>query len=365
MILRWLDLLHRWTGGIVGLLLAVIGLSGTVLVWEEAWMSLPGAGDPLRMDPAATGAAVEAAIGLDPALSRITFADVDMGLHQAIYVDGGGAYLTQAGEVVDRWDSLWGRPELWLFDLHHYLFLGEPGKYTTGVLGLLLLAFAITGLILWWQTRKTFRFRLWPARMTRPAIVRQHRDLGVVASPLLILSALTGTFMVFPPVADTLLAPWTDPAKAPPAPPTGAGAVTPGTDWRRLMANAQAAFPNALPRRLMLPRRPGAPAVLRLRQDFEWTPNGRTYVYLDPATTRVMAVEDPAAGDTASAITEKFYPVHAGKVGGFVWHLALTFSGLTLTLLGTLAVWSFWFRRPKARTMPRARKPVSVAPQTR
>jgi len=359
LILRWLDLLHRWTGGITGLLLAVLGLSGTLLVWEEAWIGLPGADDPLRADATALGATVEAAIAHDPALSRITFADVDMGLHQAIYADGGGAYLTQTGTVVDQWNSLWGRPELWLFDLHHYLFLGETGKYTTGVLGLLLLAFSITGLILWWQTRKTFKFRLWPKRMTRSAIVRQHRDIGVIASPLLILAALTGSFMVFPAMADALLAPWADPATAAPAPPTGAGAVTAETDWRRLMVSAHAAFPEALPRRIMLPRRPGAPVVLRLRQDFEWTPNGRTYVYLDPATAGVLAVEDPATSDTASAITEKFYPVHAGKVGGFLWHLALTFAGLTLTLLGTLTAWTFWFRRPKAaRPAPPALQPA-------
>lgn len=359
MILRWLDLLHRWTGGIVGLLLAVIGLSGTLLVWEETWIGLPGAGDPLQQDAAALGAAVDAAIAIDPGLSRITFADHGMALHQAIYADGGGAYLTQAGAVADRWESLWGRPELWLFDLHHYLFLGEAGKYTTGVLGLLLLSFSITGLILWWRTRKTFKFRLWPARMTRSAIVRQHRDLGVVASPLLMLAALTGSFMVFPAVADALLTPWADPARAPPEPPTQAGAVTLQTDWRRLMVSAQAAFPAALPRRLMLPRRPGAPAVLRLRQDFEWTPNGRTYVYLDPATAQVLGVEDPATGDMASAISEKFYPIHSGKVGGFFWRLTLTFAGLTLILLGTLTVWTFWFRRPKAgRAAPRALQPA-------
>jgi uncharacterized iron-regulated membrane protein len=118
------------------------------------------------------------------------------------------------------------------------------------------------------------------------------------------------------------------------------------------MLNAQAAFPAAAPRRLMLPAEPGAPLTLRLKQDFEWTPNGRTYVYVDPATGHVLATEDPASGDTASAIAEKFYPVHSGKVGGLFWHLALTFSGLTLALLGSLAAWSFWFAtssRPQLR----------------
>lgn len=357
--MKLLALLHRWTGGLVGLLLAVIGLSGTVLVWEEHWIGLPGADDPLRGDAAAIGAAVEAAMAVDPELARITFADGRMGLHQAIYADGGGAYLTQAGEVVDRWDSLWGRPELWLFDLHHYLFMGESGKYLTGLLGLLLLAFSITGLILWWRTRRKFKFRLWPARMTRSAIVRQHRDLGAVASPLLILSALTGSLMVFPSVSDALLSPWAGSETAPARPGT-AGPVNAATDWRAVMVNAQARFPEALPRRLTLPNEAGAPLVLRMKQGFEWTPNGRTYVYVDPASTQVLGIDDPATSDTAPAVAEKYYPVHAGKVGGVLWRLMLTFSGLTLTLLGTLATWSFWFPRA-AKPQIRALGPTAVA----
>lgn len=356
-----LAFLHRWTGGIVGLLLAVIGLSGTLLLWEESWIGLPGADDPLRAEPVLIGQAVAAAMAENPELSRITFADEHIGLHQAIYAGGGGIYLGQGGQIVDRWDSLWGRPELWLFDLHHYLFMGETGEYVTGLLGLLLFAFSVTGLILWWRTRKTFRFRLWPARMTSSAIVRQHRDIGAVASPLLILSAFTGAMMVFPSASVLLLTPWTESRPAKPK-VTATGTVGPATDWSRVMANAQAAFPGALPRRLTLPERPEAPLVLRMKQEFEWTPNGRTYVYLDPGTAQVLAIDDPAAGDTAAAITEKYYPVHAAKVGGLLWRLILTFSGLSLVMLGTFASWSFWFAkpaRPKAR--PILQEPLAEA----
>jgi uncharacterized iron-regulated membrane protein len=350
--MRLLALLHRWTGGIVGLLLAVIGLSGTALVWEESWIGLPGADNPLVSDPAVVADAVTAAMALDPTLTRITFAGQDMALHQAIYADGGGAYLDQAGVVVDRWDSLWGRPELWLFDLHHYLFLGESGKYVTGALGLLLIAFAVSGLVLWWRTRRTFRFRLWPARMTRSAIVRQHRDIGVIAAPLLLLSATTGVLMIFPTLSTSLTAPWAGGESETPAMPSDISPPDARTDWRRVMINAEAVFPDAAPRRLMLPARPGEPPALRMKQPFEWTPNGRTYVWFDPANGQVLATQDPAAGDTASAIVEKFYPIHAAKVGGVLWKLALTFSGLALVLLGTFATWSFWFRkagRPEVR----------------
>jgi len=48
---------------------------------------------------------------------------------------------------------------------------------------------------------------------------------------------------------------------------------------------------------------------------------------------------------------------HAAKVGGFGWEIAMTLSGLALTLLGSLAVWSFWFRRN--RPMP-ARRPATA-----
>lgn len=55
-----LALLHRWTVGIAGLLLALIGPSGMVLMWEESWIGRSGADDPPIAKPAAIGNAVAA-----------------------------------------------------------------------------------------------------------------------------------------------------------------------------------------------------------------------------------------------------------------------------------------------------------------
>ena len=49
----------------------------------------------------------------------------------------------------------------------------------------------------------------------------------------------------------------------------------------------------------------------------------------------------------------------AGKAGGLVWKLAMTLSGFGLTLLGSLAVWSFWIRRVIHR---RSRRPHPASP---
>lgn len=140
--MKLLSLLHRWTGGFVGVVLAVIGLSGTALLWEDNWILLDGANDAPASSPAELAKAIEVAIQTAPGLSRITFAGEEIGLHQAIYSDGSGAYIARDGTVIERWSGIWERPELWLFDLHHYLLMGEIGKTITGVLGVLLLAFS-------------------------------------------------------------------------------------------------------------------------------------------------------------------------------------------------------------------------------
>ncbi|RDC60858.1 hypothetical protein HME9302_02074 [Alteripontixanthobacter maritimus] len=323
------------------MMLAVIGLSGTVLLWEDSWILLEGANDAPTSNTAQLAKAIEVAVETAPELSRVTFAGEEIGLHQAIYADGSGAYIAQEGIVVDRWSGIWERPELWLFELHHYLLMGEVGKTITGVLGIILLAFTITGAILWWRTKQTFRFRLWPARYTASAIVRHHRDLGVVASPLLLIAAATGTMMVFPAISSALLSPVTT-ADPKPELPTDLASVGRSTDWAAVMANAQSAFPSAAARRLMLPPTPEEPIAIRFRQDFEWTPNGRSYAWVAPRTGIVVAKDDPAMGDTASAVVEKFYPIHAAKVGGILWRISMTFAGLALVLLGLFASWSFW-----------------------
>ncbi|HEU5481626.1 MAG TPA: PepSY domain-containing protein, partial [Sphingomicrobium sp.] len=133
--MKLLSLLHRWAGGLIGLLLAVMGLSGAILVWEGSWIALPGASDPVVEQPARIAAIVDGAAA-GGKLSRMTFASDEIGLHLAVNSDGSGAYIRQDGAVVDSWASQWERPELWLFDFHHHLFAGNIGESITGMAGI-------------------------------------------------------------------------------------------------------------------------------------------------------------------------------------------------------------------------------------
>ncbi len=356
-----LRLLHRWAGGLIGLFLAVLGLSGALLVHKDAFLraTLPHAADVPTQDPAAVAATVAKSFSGPDAPRSFVLASERVGLHQLSYVDRArGAYVDQSGEMVAAWSSKWERPEVWLFDLHHHLLAADTGKMAAGIMALVGLGFVVTGVILWWPARRLFALRAWPANMSRNAVVRQHRDLGVVTAPLLFVSMLTGVMMTLPAVEDVLLAPFSSPAvmaAAQKPPQIEGGPKTADIDYGALLATARAKYPDAELRIITLPTKPGGLISLRVRQQAEWLPNGRTMFWFDPADGRLVQSRDALSQPLGVRIANAEYPIHAAKVGGLPYRLVMTASGLTLALLGSLAVWSFW-AGPKAQKRKRPKR---------
>jgi uncharacterized iron-regulated membrane protein len=354
--MRILDLIHRWTGGIIGLVLAILGLTGALLVYRENWVMVPHAGDTLVRDPALIAQATERMLAAQGRVESIVYANERFGLNQLRMKGDAGAYADQAGHIVTQWASQWHRPELWLFDLHHHLFSGDVGETIIGIAGLCVLLFVVTGTILWWRTRRTFKPRLIPRRLSRAAILMHHRDLGIIVAPLILLSALTGTMMIFRPVATVLLAPFSAPGEivaSLAAPKLKSAPLAAHPDWNAIIAAAHARFPDATIRILALPRKAGAPITIRMKRAGEWLPNGRSTLWFDAGSGQLLAARDALAMPLGARIFNAAYPVHAARIGGLAWRLVMTCSGLALMLLGSLAVWSFWFKPPPAR--PRRR----------
>ncbi len=351
--MRVIDLLHRWTGGLVGLLLAVFGLTGTILVYKDYWIDAPHARDPQIQEIDALAAAITRVTAeAETPVRSILLAKQNFGLHLVRYGGEAGAYADQAGNIVARWNSKWDRVELWMFDLHHYLFFGEAGEMAGGILGLAGLGFIVTGTILWWSRRKFFRWRNaglpWPKRMSRPAIMHNHRDVGLIWAPMLAVSFFTAVMLTVPALADAILAPWNNgvtiaQSLAPPA--VKGGVATAPPDWKQLLTAARTRFPETEFRIVALPAKEGDLISLRTRQRSEWLPNGRSTFWFDPADGRVVEARDAFALSPGMRFFNKTYPLHAATVGGQAFRLLTAVMGIVLTVLGTLAVWTFWFRR--------------------
>ena len=101
-----LDTLHRWTGGLIGLVLALLGLSGTILLYEHLWIGLPGTSDPLRSDLATVAATTERLMAM-PAAQGIIYADERFGLHQLRFGEGDSSgrshWLAQRVTISPDW----------------------------------------------------------------------------------------------------------------------------------------------------------------------------------------------------------------------------------------------------------------------
>jgi uncharacterized iron-regulated membrane protein len=345
--MRSIELLHRWGGGLVGLILAVLGLTGSLLVYKDTWIALPHANDARVADPAALGQLTARLLKDARGGESLTYASDSFGLVQ-FRSGNNGFYATQSGEVIEHWSTQWDRPELWLFDLHHYLLAGEAGKFLAGIAGLAGILFVFTGAILWWRTRRTFLLRIWPKRLSSSSIRMHHRDLGIVAAPLIILSALTGAMLIFRPVAHVVLAPFGAPTTLdnelqPPV--LKSTPLAPHPNWPAIIARAHRIFPDATIRIVAMPRSVGEPIAVRMKREAEWLPNGRTILWFDAGTGRLLGSRDAQALSTVTQVFNAVYPLHAAKVGGFGYRFVMSMAGIAMAILGSLAVWSFWRSR--------------------
>ena len=369
---------HRWAGAFVSLVLVILGLSGTLLVFKDDWLraSLPGAAVPVTADPAM---AADAALAAERvfgagAVRSIVLAHPGLGLHTVALADGSGAYLAPGGAVVDRWTGN-GRPEAWLFDLHHRLLSGETGEVVVGATGLALVVLALTGLVITLPLRPGQLLALWPATRTRRDLLAAHRGLGLVLAGPLLVFALSGAAMVFdgparalagllggpatpvtPPVLPPVLPPGLPPGPAP-ARDTGSTA----TDWRAALTTAQALHPRAQLRVLVWPGA-GRPLQIRLRGPDEWHPNGRTTVWLEPGSDRVLASRAAAAAPLGEQWYNALYPIHAARLGSGIGARAVDFAwagaGLGLAASGLFGLWAFLVRPQRN---PRKRPQVAAA----
>lgn len=362
--MRIVDLLHRWLGGLMGLVLAVLGLSGALLAHKDLWVGVPGARDAQVQDTAALVAAVER-IMADPGdrPRSIVLATKSFGLDRLSFGGEAGAYARQSGEIVERWSGKWERPEIWIFDLHHHLLSGDTGETVAGVAALFGLGFVITGLILWWPLRRSFEVRALPRSGSRFAILRHHRDWGALLAPLLALVMVTGAVMVFRPLTNVIFGPGAaaEIKASLEAPKASKARLAERPDWRGMIETARGLYPDAELRVISLPRGESGLISLRLRQPQEWLPNGRTLVWFAADTGRLVQTRDALKMPVRAQAYGALYPLHAGKVGGLAYRLAVTLAGVGLTLFGTLTVWTFWFRRKSLGGAPSSGKDVRAA----
>lgn len=348
--MRLLRSIHAWSGAILGLALALVCLSGALLTLRPLYNALvyPEAAEIAPPPtPEALGLEAEAVmVRYGDEIIAALEAPVDGFGYWRIYYDAGGGAFVASGSLalVDRWGSSGTLPDA-LYEFHAHLFAGETGEKIVGLLGLVLVLFVVSGVAIWLGGRRRLRPALAPRSAHRRDLLAWHTETGVLLAVFIALSGITGAAMVYGDTAEAVfaLALSDEAAAAPPSPE----AVAPG--WDSAFAAARERFPGATIRQVFLSLDPGDPIGIRLRQPAEWHPNGRTLVWIAPASGAVSALSDARAASPAVKAADLMFPLHAGIAGATWWSVVIGLAGLFAAALALVGVAAFLMRRRRRR----------------
>ena len=342
--------LHRWLGLLVSLVVIAVALSGGILIFHDSIlrMTWPVLAQPLepgqeRAYPTVLTHAEQRFH--EPGVQLIKFPDQGMNAFHLWLRDGSEALVApSSGQLISRWT--W--KETWtgvLFELHANLLAGESGEQVNGFLGLLILGFVLSGLILWWPQRRVFRLRFAvPQAMSSAHFIRAHSAIGVIFAAGILLIVLTGVTIVFYRPFMTAVTTVLD--STPPMVPVARVESTdqPVRPWAAILETVEKTFPDGKLVYFIPPRPDNAVMTFRKRMPGEWHPNGRSFILLHPYTGEVLQTIDARRQEFGMRLMEKAYPLHASKVGGVPYTLLAICTSGALIALGVFGCLSYGLR---------------------
>jgi uncharacterized iron-regulated membrane protein len=361
----WLQV-HLWLGLTLGVLGTLIGITGSILVFDHNVDALL---NPRRF--AVSGPEVvlpfsqylgNAAQALgDKARPFLLRLPEEPGMPVTVLARGEGdgyrVYLDPpTGRVLETatGDSFVG----WIHNFHEYLTLREyHGRDVVGAVGIAMLISSLSGLYLWWPARGRFRKAL-RFRPGLPKTRNVHYMSGFYGFIVLAMLSFTGIFLAYPEAgravvaALTLVSPPVRNVQAPEAEATGKALTV-----DEAVSVAQALYPAEKVWNIALPA--GPRGTYRINLSESGVPNAQpargTILFIDPASGSVLRKMDAATRTGGDTFLVMQRAMHAGKPFGFIGRCIICLAGLLPSLFvvtGTV----MWLRRRRRRLAASATK---------
>ena len=377
---RWFTL-HRWLGLVLGLWFALVGLTGSVLVFEEpvdAWLN------PLLLTARSSGPALSpqqivaraqqqqlghverirlpAAEGEVYRLLVRTRPERRVGVErvEAMFDPASGALLgTRSAESLGLSAPLAMQT---LYEFHRNVLLGNAGSNVVGIAGALLLVSALTGMVLSWPARRAQWRRLltvnWRASFTRVAF-DVHRTAGVLAAALLLLATLTGLTLVYvnyvrdavslvSKVESFPTIPWRD-ATGEPAP------------LEALLRAVHAQYPEARLREIRVPAGQLTGYQFFLEQRGDQYRLGDTILWVHPVSAEILVERSDRTRNAGETFMHWLFPLHSGTAFGTAGMVAMSLAGIAPLLLVLTGLWVWLRKRPGERLAAEHQRARSAA----
>lgn len=353
--------IHLWTGLALCVPLVLIGLTGSLLVFEDELRAAFAPAPQARQGEARTAgeiiAAARAAVPRSYAPSSYIAPAAPGGLATVRLAPLGGPGGGGQGVRVDVDPvslAVYPNPSddflRQVFFLHSTLLLkNREGRVLAGWLGVAMLVMASSGLVNWWPRRANWRAAFVVSR--NAGGYRLWRELHGMAAiwglAVLAIVSFGGVYLAFPEAVRSVVNPLL-PARDLRA-AVAAVKVRPLKDTTPLavddaIALARAEVAASRVTIVFLPSRPDQPyrvALLRPGQARRETP---VTVMVDPWAHRVIETFDPRGFSIGERVLAAQHAMHSGQGFGPVWKGLVFLCGLLPALLAATGV-AMWLKR--------------------
>lgn len=377
---------HRWIGLTVGLLFVLVGLTGSVLVFDHAideWLHpelllTRGSGErvPLAEVTGRAEAAYAAAHPGEAAKAEAVGSPrVENGVWVTWFQGGTEAAPVWTMVFVDPYSGavtgqrVWGEdPVGTIYRLHYTLLGGAWGTAAVGVAGIVLMVSVVSGVWLWWPLWKRGWRAAFAVRRGRRFQYDLHKAVGIVISPVLLVVAFTGIYMIFPGLIRPVVTLFSEETKPIEGLKSGKGDGEKSLSAEEAIATALRRFPEAKFDHLHPPKTADGAFEVGLRQPGEVQRSfGATQVWVDRHTGEVLAVRDPKRLTAADTFFAWQFPLHNGEAFGLPGRLVVFASGFAPAVLYVTGFVVWWRRRrgAKGRKRPTIAGEVADSPVER
>jgi uncharacterized iron-regulated membrane protein len=374
--------LHRWLGLNLGVWFALVGLTGSVLVFED---EVDAFLNPSLLVETKSGAHLLPHRILDRVDDDFPLAHVErlrvpraqdevyrllvrVAPHmraesdrvEAMYSPVSGELLgTRQAEVTSL-----SRPYLikTIYEFHRNVLLGNFGSNIVGLAGFLLMTSALTGMVMAWPRNRSGWKRVVSVKLRAGAtrvLFDVHRSWGAVLCGLLLLATVTGSTLVYLNYAREIVSLFSEVAPFPVVP----WREMPKDGWQSFEAIAgkvAVSYPDRQLAEVHLPSRPTAGYLFYLRKRGDVHRLGDTIVWAHPASGEILFERSSRSRTAGETFMHWLYPLHSGTALGKAGKIAMCLTGIAPLLLVLTGLW-VWTRKRRAERVELERRRKAYA----
>lgn len=239
------------------------------------------------------------------------------------------------GEVVKK--RFWGDFAMtWIYDLHYTLLIGASGKLLMSIFGGFLLVSLLSGVYLWWPRPGKW----WGALTIKSKASSQrfiydlHKVSGVYGLVVMLVLTFSGICLEIPEYANPIIG-FFSALEEPPKPQSQLPTVTqPIISIDTAVGIAQHIYPEAELRWIETPHDAQGSFRINLRQAGE--PSRRfpkTNIWVDQYSGNILQVHNPAEFTAGDTFIHWLHPLHSGEAFDMPGRLLVLLTGLSCPIL--------------------------------